>query len=133
MENPIKEVRLNAEEKPTVSGGNTTIYLANSYVNITILNDTMDDAIGEVYDKVARLCSIPYPGGVLLDKMAHNGNKNAFNFPEARVGEDEFSFSGLKTAVLREVKKFNPEHLKAFAELHYHSPILFLIISFKGI
>ena len=94
-----------------VSGGHTQIIYVEDYDKQEIIASTIDDAVGEVYDKVARLCSIPYPGGVLLDKMAHNGNKNAFNFPEARVGEDEFSFSGLKTAVLREVKKFNPEHL----------------------
>ena len=94
-----------------VSGGHTQIIYVEDYDKQEIIASTIDDAVGEVYDKVARLCSIPYPGGVLLDKMAANGNKNAFNFPEARVGEDEFSFSGLKTAVLREVKKFKPEEL----------------------
>lgn len=94
-----------------VSGGHSQIILVEDYNKQTILASTIDDAVGEVYDKVARLCSIPYPGGVLLDKMAKDGNKDAFNFPEARVGEDEFSFSGLKTAVLREVKKLNKENL----------------------
>ncbi len=94
-----------------VSGGHSQIIFVEDYDKQKILASTIDDAAGEVYDKVARLCSIPYPGGVLLDKMAQNGNKNAFNFPEARVGEDEFSFSGLKTAVLREVKKFDKENI----------------------
>ena len=94
-----------------VSGGHSQIIYVEDYDKQEILASTIDDAVGEVYDKVARLCSIPYPGGILLDKMAHDGNKNAFNFPEAKVGEDEFSFSGLKTAVLREVKKFKPEDL----------------------
>lgn len=94
-----------------VSGGHSQIIYVEDYDKQRILASTIDDAVGEVYDKVARLCSIPYPGGILLDKMAHEGNKNAFNFPEAKVGEDEFSFSGLKTAVLREVKKFNSENL----------------------
>ena len=94
-----------------VSGGHSQIIYVEDYDKQTILASTIDDAVGEVYDKVARLCSIPYPGGILLDKMASEGNKNAFNFPEARVGEDEFSFSGLKTAVLREVKKFKPDEL----------------------
>lgn len=94
-----------------VSGGHSQIIYVQDYDKQKILASTIDDAVGEVYDKVARLCSIPYPGGILLDKMAHDGNKVAFNFPEARVGEDEFSFSGLKTAVLREVKKFNPNDL----------------------
>lgn len=94
-----------------VSGGHSQIIYVEDYDKQRILASTIDDAVGEVYDKVARLCSIPYPGGILLDKMAHEGDKNAFNFPEAKVGEDEFSFSGLKTAVLREVKKFNSENL----------------------
>ena len=107
---------INSDLKPPficllVSGGHSQIIYVKDYDKQEILAQTIDDAVGEVYDKVARLCSIPYPGGILLDKMAHEGNKNTFNFPEAKVKEDEFSFSGLKTAVLREVKKFNPENL----------------------
>lgn len=94
-----------------VSGGHTQIIRVKNYSEQEILAQTIDDAVGEVYDKVARLCSIPYPGGILLDKMAQEGNKNAFNFPEAKVGIDEFSFSGLKTAVLREIKKFKSDEL----------------------
>ena len=107
---------INSDLKPPfvcllVSGGHTQIIYVEDYDKQTILASTIDDAVGEVYDKVARLCSIPYPGGIMLDKMAHNGNENAFKFPEAKVKEDEFSFSGLKTAVLREVKKFKPDEL----------------------
>ncbi|MBQ8476181.1 tRNA (adenosine(37)-N6)-threonylcarbamoyltransferase complex transferase subunit TsaD [bacterium] len=94
-----------------VSGGHSQIIYVKEYNDQKIMASTIDDAVGEVYDKVARLCSIPYPGGVLLDKMAHEGDYKRFNFPEAKVGEDEFSFSGLKTAVLREVKKFTKETL----------------------
>ena len=94
-----------------VSGGHSQIIYVKDYDKQEIVASTIDDAVGEVYDKVARLCSIPYPGGVLLDKMAQNGNSQAFNFPRARVAENEFSFSGLKTAVLREVKKFDKENL----------------------
>ena len=94
-----------------VSGGHSQIIYVQDYDKQEILAQTIDDAVGEVYDKVARLCSIPYPGGILLDKMAKDGDKSAFNFPEAKVSESEFSFSGLKTAVLREVKKFTPENL----------------------
>ncbi len=94
-----------------VSGGHTQIIRVKNYSEQEILAQTIDDAVGEVYDKVARLCSIPYPGGILLDKMAQEGNKKAFNFPKAKVGVDEFSFSGLKTAVLREIKKFKPDEL----------------------
>ena len=107
---------INTDLKPPfvcllVSGGHSQIIYVEDYDKQEILASTIDDAVGEVYDKVARLCSIPYPGGILLDKMAADGDKNRFNFPEARVGEDEFSFSGLKTAVLREVKKFTPDEL----------------------
>ena len=94
-----------------VSGGHSQVIYVKDYDKQEILAQTIDDAVGEVYDKVARLCSIPYPGGILLDKMAHVGNRLAFNFPEAKVKENEFSFSGLKTAVLREVKKFNKDEL----------------------
>lgn len=94
-----------------VSGGHTQVIYVKDYDNQKILASTIDDATGEVYDKVARLCSIPYPGGVLLDKMAQNGDPSRFSFPQAKVKDDEFSFSGLKTAVLREVKKFTPENL----------------------
>lgn len=94
-----------------VSGGHSQVIYVEDYSKSKIIAQTMDDAVGEVYDKVARLCSIPYPGGILLDKMAPEGNYKAFNFPEAKVGENEFSFSGLKTAVLREVKKFDKDKI----------------------
>lgn len=107
---------INTDLKPPfvcllVSGGHTQVLYLKDYDNLEIIASTLDDAIGEVYDKVARLCSIPYPGGILLDKLAQEGNKNAFDFPEAKVSGTEFSFSGLKTAVLREVKKFNKDEL----------------------
>lgn len=94
-----------------VSGGHSQIIYMKDYDEGAILAQTIDDAVGEVYDKVARLCSIPYPGGILLDKTAQKGNKDAFHFPKAKVKEEEFSFSGLKTAVLREVKKFDPNNI----------------------
>ncbi|MBR2068944.1 MAG: tRNA (adenosine(37)-N6)-threonylcarbamoyltransferase complex transferase subunit TsaD [Candidatus Gastranaerophilales bacterium] len=94
-----------------VSGGHTQVIYVKDYDKQEILASTIDDAVGEVYDKVARLCSICYPGGVLLDKMAQEGDSTRFNFPIAKVKEDEFSFSGLKTAVLREVKKFSKDEL----------------------
>lgn len=87
-----------------VSGGHTQIIHVKSYEEQEILGGTIDDAVGEAYDKVARLIGLPYPGGVHLDKLAQIGNKTAYSLPTAKVGEFEFSFSGLKTAVLREVK-----------------------------
>ena len=83
-----------------VSGGHTQIIDVESYSNQTILGETIDDAVGEAYDKVARLIGLPYPGGPLLDKLAQEGNKNAYELPVSKVGEYDFSFSGLKTSFL---------------------------------
>ena len=94
-----------------VSGGHTQIIKVDSYSEMNIIGETIDDAVGEAYDKVARLIGLPYPGGPKLDKLAQIGNPNAFKLPEAKVGEFDFSFSGLKTAVLRLVKSFNNKEL----------------------
>ncbi len=94
-----------------VSGGHTQIIDVESYSKQTILGETIDDAVGEAYDKVARLIGLPYPGGPKLDKLAQLGNPNAFELPISKVGEYNFSFSGLKTAVLRLVKSFAGKEL----------------------
>ena len=94
-----------------VSGGHTQIIDVKSYSEQTILGETVDDAVGEAYDKVARLIGLPYPGGPRLDKLAQEGNPFAFKLPEARVDGYNFSFSGLKTAVLRLVKSFEGKEL----------------------
>ncbi len=94
-----------------VSGGHTQIIEVKSYSEQNILGETIDDAVGEAYDKVARLIGLPYPGGPLLDKLAKEGNPNAFKLPEAKVDGYNFSFSGLKTAVLRLVKSFDGQEL----------------------
>ena len=94
-----------------VSGGHTQIIEVKSYSEQNILGETIDDAVGEAYDKVARLIGLPYPGGPLLDKLAKEGNPDAFKLPEAKVDGYNFSFSGLKTAVLRLVKSFEGQEL----------------------
>lgn len=94
-----------------VSGGHTQIIKVNSYSDIQIIGETIDDAVGEAYDKVARLIGLPYPGGPKLDKLAQEGNPFAFKLPEARVSGYDFSFSGLKTAALRLVKSFDGKEL----------------------
>ena len=94
-----------------VSGGHTQIIEVKSYSEMKILGETIDDAVGEAYDKVARLIGLPYPGGPKLDKLAQEGNPYAFKLPEAKVGEFDFSFSGLKTAALRLVKSFDGKEL----------------------
>ncbi len=93
-----------------VSGGHTQIIDVESYSKQTILGETIDDAVGEAYDKVARLIGLPYPGGPKLDKLAQIGNPNAYELPISRVDGYNFSFSGLKTAVLRLVKKLKEEN-----------------------
>lgn len=94
-----------------VSGGHTQIIDVESYSKQTILGETIDDAVGEAYDKVARLIGLPYPGGPRLDKLAQLGNPKAFELPISKVGGYDFSFSGLKTAVLRLVKSFDGKEL----------------------
>lgn len=93
-----------------VSGGHTQIIDVKSYSEQTIIGETIDDAVGEAYDKVARLIGLPYPGGPKLDKMAQEGNPKAYILPKAKVDEFDFSFSGLKTAVLRLVKQLKAEY-----------------------
>ena len=94
-----------------VSGGHTQIIDVESYAKQKIIGETIDDAVGEAYDKVARLIGLPYPGGPKLDKLAQEGNPRAFELPQAKVDGLNFSFSGLKTAVLRLVKSFNGKEL----------------------
>ncbi len=93
-----------------VSGGHTQLIDVKSYSELEIIGETIDDAVGEAYDKVARLIGLPYPGGPRLDKLAQEGNPHAFELPEAKVGEFDFSFSGLKTATSRLVKKLKEEY-----------------------
>ena len=94
-----------------VSGGHTQIIRVDSYSEMKIIGETIDDAVGEAYDKVARLIGLPYPGGPKLDKLAQEGNPFAYKLPEAKVADYDFSFSGLKTAVLRLVKSFDGQEL----------------------
>jgi N6-L-threonylcarbamoyladenine synthase len=94
-----------------VSGGHTELNLITDHLQYRRLGSTLDDAAGEAFDKVARLLGLPYPGGPSVQKAAQNGNPEAFIFPRARLdGTWNFSFSGLKTAVLRLVRKY--EELK---------------------
>jgi len=94
-----------------VSGGHSEINLINDHLTYQRLGGTLDDAAGEAFDKVARLLGLPYPGGPSIQKASTNGNPTAFAFPRARLeGTWDFSFSGLKTAVLRVVRQFEAEH-----------------------
>lgn len=89
-----------------VSGGHTQLILVEEYRTMRILGETMDDAVGEAYDKVARLMNLPYPGGPVLDRLAAQGNPKAFKLPKASLSKPyDFSFSGLKTAASRAYEK----------------------------
>lgn len=94
-----------------VSGGHTEIILVRGPGNYRILGGTRDDAAGEAYDKVAKLLGLPYPGGPVIDELAQSGDPAAFRFPEPLRNSKkvEFSFSGLKTAVLWQVEKLRQE------------------------
>lgn len=106
----IANVKLNPTPKfplivLIVSGGHSELILMQDHLNYQRLGATLDDAAGEAFDKVARLIGLSYPGGPAIQKAAENGDKNAFQFPRSWLeGTWNFSFSGLKTAVLREVR-----------------------------
>lgn len=99
----------------TISGGHTQIVKISAHFEMEILGETLDDAVGEAFDKSAKILGLPYPGGPLIDKYAKLGNPKAFPFTKPRVGKLEFSFSGLKTGILRFAQKNvqqNPEFIK---------------------
>ncbi|MEO7264755.1 MAG: tRNA (adenosine(37)-N6)-threonylcarbamoyltransferase complex transferase subunit TsaD [Ferruginibacter sp.] len=84
----------------TVSGGHTQIVHCKSPTDLTVIGQTIDDAAGEAFDKTAKMLGLPYPGGPLIDKYAAEGNPLAYKFPEPQMPGLNFSFSGLKTAIL---------------------------------
>ncbi|MCI0398343.1 MAG: tRNA (adenosine(37)-N6)-threonylcarbamoyltransferase complex transferase subunit TsaD [Chloroflexi bacterium] len=95
-----------------VSGGHTELYLMSDHLQYQHLGGTLDDAAGEAFDKVGRLLELPYPGGPAIDQAAEQGNPRAFQFPRAGLDDSyNFSFSGLKTAVLREAQRFAKDRL----------------------
>ncbi|MFD2969743.1 tRNA (adenosine(37)-N6)-threonylcarbamoyltransferase complex transferase subunit TsaD [Sphingobacterium bambusae] len=99
----------------TVSGGHTQIVLVKDYFDMELLGQTLDDAAGEAFDKTAKILNLPYPGGPLIDKYAKEGNPDAFKLPEPQIADLNFSFSGLKTAILYMVQaqeKINPDFLQ---------------------
>jgi N6-L-threonylcarbamoyladenine synthase len=102
-----------------VSGGHTSLYAAEGFGRYRLLGQTRDDAAGEAFDKGAKLLGLPYPGGVAIDRLAREGDAGAVRFPKAIVkgGPLEFSFSGLKTALLHHVKRHGVPEGKALADL----------------
>jgi N6-L-threonylcarbamoyladenine synthase len=102
-----------------VSGGHTSLYAARGFGDYALLGHTRDDAAGEAFDKGAKLLGLPYPGGVAIDRLAKEGDARAIRFPKAIVkGADlDFSFSGLKTALLHHVRKNGVPEGRALADL----------------
>ncbi len=88
-----------------VSGGHTQLALFRDHFYYSLLGQTQDDAIGEAFDKVAKMLGLPYPGGPSVAKAAVSGDANRYQLPKAQMGKYDFSFSGLKTAVLRLAQK----------------------------
>ena len=109
-----------------VSGGNTELVLMKDHLQFEIISSTRDDAVGESFDKVARCMGLPYPGGVVIDKLAKEG-KHAYDLPVPLKGEDtlDFSYSGLKTSVINLVHKYEqngeeinvPDMAKSFQDV----------------
>lgn len=89
----------------TVSGGHTQLVLVKNHLEMELLGQTQDDAVGEAFDKISKLLGLPYPGGPHMDKLAKEGNPNRFEFPITAMPDLDFSFSGIKTAVLYFLKK----------------------------
>ncbi len=83
-----------------VSGGNSQIVLVKNHLEMEVIGQTIDDAAGEAFDKCAKVMGMPYPGGPLIDKLAKEGNANAFEFAKPRIEGLNYSFSGLKTSFL---------------------------------
>ena len=103
----------------TVSGGHTQIVLVRDYLDMEVIGQTQDDAVGEAFDKAAKIMGLPYPGGPLIDRYAEKGNADAFTFPETNMPGLDFSFSGIKTAFLyflRDERAKNP----SFVEENLH-------------
>jgi N6-L-threonylcarbamoyladenine synthase len=98
----------------TISGGHTQIVKVNDFFDMEIIGETTDDAVGEAFDKSAKILGLPYPGGPLVDKYAQLGNPKAFAFTKPKAPNLDFSFSGLKTAILYFIQKnvaLNPDFI----------------------
>ena len=100
----------------TISGGHTQIVQVNDYFSMEVIGETTDDAVGEAFDKSAKILGLPYPGGPLVDKYAQQGNPKAYTFTKPKVPGLDFSFSGLKTAILYFVERNVKENPKFVSE-----------------
>lgn len=99
----------------TVSGGHTQIVKIHSHLEFELLGETIDDAVGEAFDKAAKIIGLPYPGGPMVDKLAQSGNPNKFSFSTPHVNDLNYSFSGIKTSFLYFIQnnvKTNPDFVR---------------------
>lgn len=119
----------------TVSGGHTQLVWVKSALDMEVLGQTEDDAVGEAFDKGAKLLGLPYPGGPFIDKLAAIGNAHAFQFPITRMPGLSFSFSGVKTALLYFLQKHDPawihEHMADIAASYQYTLIQTLLIKVR--
>ncbi|TDN89404.1 O-sialoglycoprotein endopeptidase [Salegentibacter sp. 24] len=100
----------------TISGGHTQIVKVSNYFEMEVIGETTDDAVGEAFDKSAKILGLPYPGGPLIDRYAQEGNPKSFPFPNPKVPDLNFSFSGFKTSVLYFIQKKTKENPDFIAE-----------------
>ena len=89
----------------TISGGHTQIVLVENYFDMEIIGETLDDAIGETFDKCGKMLGLPYPAGPHIDKHSKNGDSKKYKFTKPKVGGLNYSFSGLKTGFMRYIQK----------------------------
>ncbi len=89
----------------TISGGHTQLLRVNSHLEMIVLGETIDDAVGEAFDKSAKLLGLPYPGGPIIDQLASNGDPGRFEFAKSEVPNLDYSFSGIKTSILYFLRK----------------------------
>lgn len=122
----------------TISGGHTQIVKVNSFFDMEVLGETLDDAVGEAFDKTAKILGLPYPGGPLIDKYAQEGNPKAFQFSQPNIAALNFSFSGLKTGILYFIQKhtadnpnFITEHLADICASVQHTIVEILMSKLK--
>jgi N6-L-threonylcarbamoyladenine synthase len=122
----------------TVSGGHTQLVWVRDHLDMEVIGETQDDAVGEAFDKTAKLLGLPYPGGPLLDRYAKQGSPKAFSFPITRMPGLNYSFSGIKTAVLyflrdrlEENPNFITENLPDLCASIQHTLVEMLLIKLK--
>jgi N6-L-threonylcarbamoyladenine synthase len=116
----------------TVSGGHTQLVLVKDFLDMEVIGETADDAVGEAFDKAAKMLGLGYPGGPKIDKLAAQGNPDAFEFPLSEMPELKFSFSGIKTSLLYFIQNKGEDFVKEnLADIcaSYQSALLKMLIN----